>query len=81
MSRKESLHSFSEAFYGKRLTAKLTVAEMEQVIEFLNKNEHLSYLDFEYAANRWFLDSSDKPKNWAIMTEIVISANSRARGI
>lgn len=79
MTRTEALQAIYEAPYGQRLLARLSSDEQEQVRAFIRAHEHLAHLEFEYAANRWFLDGP-KPRQWTIMVELVTGANSRAKG-
>ncbi len=59
----------------QRLARKLSEAEFDQCVEFIEDHAHLDYLEFEYAANRMFLDRKDKPKNWTVMQELIMVSN------
>jgi hypothetical protein len=59
----------------KRLALKLSEAEFDSCVAFIEDNDHLAHLEFEYAINRMFLDRKDKPKNWIIIQELLMVAN------
>jgi hypothetical protein len=54
---------------------KLSNLEFDLILKFIEKNDNLGYLEFEYAVNRMFLDR-EKPKNWPIIQELLVVANS-----
>lgn len=82
MSRLQALEAFCKEWHGKRLARKLTEAEFDSVVEFIEDNEHLDHLTFERRAQLWHLFSAEKtPKNLPIMIEILMSANTRAKGV
>lgn len=60
-------------FLGKSFK-RLSKLERASCLLFLNSNQALSSDEFESAVNRWWLDCSDKPKNWTIMMELVSSS-------
>jgi len=68
----------SENSMFAKLEDKLSEAEFFDLIEFIENNEHLDALEFEYAANRMFLDKP-KPKNWTAIMELALIANGVAK--
>ena len=66
-----------ESHVGK-LMAKITTHEFISITRFVEERRSLDKGAFEKDINRWFLDSSDKPKNWAIMSEILSCINTAA---
>lgn len=58
----------------KKLFLKITKDELVLVQEFINDNEKLNDSEFIFKANRWYLDSSNKPKNLTNMWSILIQS-------
>lgn len=63
----------THAWHGK-VFAKLKKSEVEQCQTFLRENESLDIVTYEQKVQRMFLDQSEKPKNWTVMNELLISA-------
>lgn len=59
----------------KRLALKLSEAEFDQCVDFIEEHDHLDHLQFERKINRLFLDREHKPKNWTIIQELLMVAN------
>jgi hypothetical protein len=78
VSRVAALKEFTEGYHGRKLSSKLTKAETEYLVKFCEDHANLGHLEFEYAVNRAQLGTESKPKHWALMAEILVSANSRA---
>jgi len=73
MKRHEKfLEMINHPINGK-LIKKLNTSEKFEVVQFLVDREHLSDDDFMFQANRWYLDTKEKPKHltemWAIVTQ------------
>jgi hypothetical protein len=77
--RLEALKVKVQAYPFKRIALRLTEAEFDALVGFIEDNDHLGHLEFEYAANRMFLDKP-KHKNSMIMQELAVVANSAAYG-
>lgn len=75
-TRLTTLVSYCAAYNGKKISDKLTPEELGQVVEFIKAHDHLLHLEFEYAANRWFLNEREKPKHLGYMIEMVIGINA-----
>lgn len=58
---------------------KLSEAEFDECVDFIEEHDQLSHLQFEYAVNRYKLDQV-KPKNHAIMLELLLVANCAKLG-
>lgn len=80
MERIVALREFCSDFYGKKLALKVTEAQFDQVVAFIQDHDHLGHLEFEYAVNRMYLDKP-KPKGWTEVMEMLLSANTRAKGV
>lgn len=80
MSRIQALQQISREFNGGKLAKKLTEAEFDEVVSFIEDHDQLPHLEFEYAVNRWKLDIPVRPKNLFTMHELALSANTRAHG-
>ncbi len=65
------------AWHGREFK-RLKKEERISCVAFIQENDALDVQAFEYAANRWFLDKPDRPKNWTMMWGLVTAANSRA---
>jgi hypothetical protein len=63
----------------KKVANKLSEAEFDKMVAFLEDNDHLGHLEFEYAVNRMFLDK-DKSKNWSIIQELLCVCNTAVHG-
>lgn len=62
----------------RRLVKRLTEAEFDMIVDFIDDNDGLGHLEFEYAVNRMFLHA-DKPKNWSIIQELLLLTNTAAK--
>ena len=78
MTRLEALKIKSGELYYRKLALKLTESEYDQVVQFIEDNDHLGHLEFEYAINRMFLDMPNKPKNWGVIMELIMACNTAA---
>lgn len=80
MSRRiHALEELSQAGHYSKAAKQLSAADFDRLVSFINKNDGLSHLDFEYAVNRMFLDLP-KPKNWSIIVELACAINTKAHG-
>lgn len=74
MDRKTALIKLAAHPMIGKIYNKLSEEELSLVTNFVHKHHELSIADFEYKANRWFLDDPNKPKRlsdmWAILVEI-----------
>ena len=61
----------------KRLASKLSTAEFDQLVSFIEDNDELDQLAFEYKASRLFLDGP-KPKHFSVMIELLHVCNIAA---
>lgn len=74
MKRLEAFRSLEQHPWSSRIFKKLKENDVNFCISFIEKNNGLNKLDFEYAVNRIFIDK-EKTKNWKIISEILISTN------
>lgn len=77
MNREQAFLSFSTHAFLHKLYAKMKANDRAIAFQFLQENAALSRADFEYKLNRFFLDKPEKPKNWAIISELLCNANSK----
>lgn len=79
MNTKMRIEIFNElknhAWLGKQYK-KLTKNDIKLATVFIKEKNHLSKNDFELAVNRMFLDNSNKPKNWKIISELLCCTNT-----
>jgi hypothetical protein len=62
--------------FWKPLAKRLTKGEVLIAENFLDSRWTLSHLEFEYSVTRMFLDQPNKPKNWAIIQELLFLSNT-----
>lgn len=62
-----------------KVAQRLTEAEFDEIVDFIEDHHDLNHLDFEHEVNRMHLDRP-KSKNWAIVQELLVVANTAARG-
>lgn len=60
----------------KKSFGKLSISELVLSRAFLAEGRHLDQAAFEKAVNRMFLDCPQKPKNWAVIMELLCNSNS-----
>lgn len=80
MSRLEALTLKVKEYPYKTLALKLSGTDFDVIVDFIEENEELGHLEFEYKVNRMFLDKPEKPKKFAIIQELLMVANTRALG-
>lgn len=61
---------FEHPHYNK-LMRKLTGDEMLLIANFINGNQNKERNEFVHATNRMFIDQNYKPKNWAVIMEVL----------
>lgn len=76
MDRRSNFEALKEHAWQGRIFSKLAEEELRRARAFLDANQDLSKGDFEIAINRMFLDDPKKPKHWAIISELLLCANS-----
>lgn len=79
MDRLTAFHGYESHAWLGRLYKKLTADDLNLCIDFINQNWELDKNDFEKKVNRLFLDK-EKTKNWKLITELLICANSASGG-
>lgn len=75
-SRLNKFYSFKDHAWLKKSYSKLSNTSIELAEDFLRINESLNKDDFEFKVNRLFLDNSNKPKEWVVITELLSNSNS-----
>lgn len=45
------------------------------VKNFISRHDHLTKGEFEQRANRLFLDLPNKPRNWSLISQILVNVN------
>lgn len=75
-TQNELIHAIEKSsFYGPKWL-KMKSTSQQYVITFLKDNfEHDRDL-FEFKANRYFVDQIDKPKDWAMICELLSVINN-----
>lgn len=79
MNRLEALTDRATKYPYKKSAQRLSDAEFDLMVEFIEDNDHLGHLEFEYAANRFFLNgnySELKHSHKSIITELLIVCNA-----
>lgn len=66
----------TDAFYA-RLYERLSKKDVEWCFSFLDDNAATDAGAFEFAVNRLWLDSPEKPKRYRDIIELLLAANSR----
>jgi hypothetical protein len=74
-ARVEALKSMVQGYPYRNHAQKLTEAQFDTVVAFIEDNDTLGHLEFEYKANRWLIDNKEPKKT--IMWDLLVSANSR----
>lgn len=77
MTRIDAIKDLCERYPYQKSARRMSEAEFDQMVAFIDDHNELGHLEFEYAVNRMFLDKP-KPKSWAIVQELLIAANSHA---
>jgi hypothetical protein len=80
MTRLESLKDRVQQYPYKKSALKLTEAEFDEMVAFIEENDELGHLEFEYAVNRMFLSKKEKPKHAFIMMELLVVCNFAVHG-
>lgn len=76
MKRIDKFHSLkNHAHYSRYYTA-LKQRDIALISKFISENETLDKANFEMKMNRFFLELKDRPKNWAILSELLMIANN-----
>jgi hypothetical protein len=79
MTRLEALRDRCQRYPYQKRAQRLTEAEFDSMVAFLEDHESLDHLEFEYAVNRMFLDK-EKPQHWGIIMDLLIACNTAAHG-
>ena len=74
--RIKALQELCVAYHYVKLAAKLESAEFDKMIEFVEDNDHLGHLEFEYAVNRMHV-CKPRSAHWSIIEELLVSCNAR----
>jgi hypothetical protein len=80
MTRLEALKVKSSTLPYSRIIARLSESEFDTVVAFIEDNDQLGHLEFEYAVNRMHLNVEEKPKKWAIIQEVLTVVNTMVHG-
>ncbi len=74
--RLTALQELCTAYHYKRMAQKLSTAEFDKMIEFVEDFDDLGHLEFEYAVNRMHV-CKPRTKNWAVIEELLMACNAR----
>jgi hypothetical protein len=80
MNRIEALKVKCSQYPYQARCLKMTEAEFDLMVEFLEENDGLGHLEFERAVNRMFLNKP-KPRNFVTIMEMLTVANVAALGV
>lgn len=75
------MDDFLNQHHPSKLYKRLNKEEITMLNKFILDNAFLSANEFEYKANRLFLDQPNKPKNHMIITELLSMYNSFRRSL
>lgn len=75
MKRREKLKQLKHHAWYKKLFTRLTAQELSFLESFIENHSDLDRNDFDKEIKRMIL-SSDKPKSWAIIDELLSVINS-----
>lgn len=75
-NRKNKYESFKKHPWFSKLFLKMKKDDDLFCINFIDDNKDLKNDEFEKKVNRVFIDKSDKPKNWKIISEILTCINT-----
>lgn len=81
MTRLEAFKDRCQRYPYAKLAKRLSEADFDRVVAFIEDNDHLAHLEFEYAVNRMFLNDKNRTKNYTIMMELLTVCNTAAKGI
>jgi hypothetical protein len=73
--RLKALKTMDNRYPWDKKLKQMSDKEKAMVDTFIIENDHLSKSEFELLVNRLFLDKKDKPKNWTLITEILVNCN------
>lgn len=65
----------NSAFYGDKYRS-LKKESSELLHIFMERNWHINKNDFEFKANRYFIDQKEKPKDWKMICELLSVVNN-----
>lgn len=74
MSRLDRFLKLKTHPYLKKVFAKLKKEELDICLQFLKETESLNKNDFAFKTVRMFLGNENKPKNWSVIEELLISS-------
>lgn len=78
ITRKDTLKKMCSEPRYKKLAFRLSEIEFDRMVEWLEENDHLGHLEFEYAVNRMRIPTVEKhKKNLPVIQEILTCVNSR----
>jgi len=74
--RKEALEQICSKYPYYKIATSLHAFEFDGMVSWLNENDHLGHLEFEYAVNRMHIKGL-KQKQLIKIMDLLTSANSR----
>lgn len=76
MTREQALEKLRFQYPYSKNAHRILPEELDEMKQFIANNEQLGHLEFEYKVNRMYLDRSLKPRNWVMMTELLLVSNA-----
>ena len=76
MNRLSVFNSYKTHSWFKKLYSKLSKSDLDFAVQFLLKHDLLDKSGFHIEVTNLFLDT-DKPKNHLLITELLMSCNSK----
>lgn len=77
--RVQALQNLCSAYPYKQKCKKLTEAEFDELVAFIEDNSELDHGQFMMKSRRWYLDAPSKPKNLFVMQELAEVCAIRAK--
>ena len=80
MTRLDKFRLLSDHAHYSRLIQRLKQSDIKMIEQFNAAHEQLDIENFSFILNRFFL-SKEKPKNWGLILEILMTSNSNRKGM
>lgn len=80
MNRIEAFMGLASDPWYSRVWKMLSMGQTQIAEGFLRRNAGLDHLEFEHAVSRMYLDNPDRPKNYAVIQDLLLAANTKALG-
>jgi len=78
MTRLEKFNSFKTHPMHKKIFKSMSKTEIDLCEKFILLHDDLNFHNYAHTANRWYMDSKEKPTHWTDMWAMVFQANVRS---